>query len=128
MLFRSALLFLSVIVAVAGVLLAWLVYRGRPVNVAAMGRPRNWLHALLLHKYYVDEIYDTLFVRPLVWVAGFCARAFDLGFVDGIVNGVGRLVVGWARAMRLVQTGYVMNYALATLLGAVVIVAFFLSR
>src|SRR3990172_6073902 len=122
------LLILSVIAAVAGVLLAWLIYDSRPVNAEAIGRPRNWLHALVLNKYYVDEVYDVLFVRPLVWLAGFCARVLDLGFVDGIVNGVGRLVVGWARSMRLVQTGYVMNYALATLLGAVVIVAFFLSR
>ncbi|MEK7364100.1 MAG: NADH-quinone oxidoreductase subunit L, partial [candidate division NC10 bacterium] len=122
------LLILSVIAAVAGVLLAWLIYDSRPVNAEAIGRPRNWLHALVLNKYYVDEMYDALFVRPLVGLAGFCARVLDLGFVDGIVNGVGRLVVGWARSMRLVQTGYVMNYALATLLGAVVIVAFFLSR
>ncbi len=122
------LLVLSVIAAVAGVLLAWLIYDSPPVNVEAIGRPRNWFHALLLNKYYVDEVYDFLFVRPLVRLAGFCARVLDLGFVDGIVNGVGRLVVGWARGMRLVQTGYVMNYALAMLLGAVVIVAFFLSR
>ncbi len=122
------LLILSVIAAVAGVLLAWLIYDSRPVNAEAIGRPRNWLHALVLNKYYVDEMYDALFVRPLVGLAGFCARVLDLGFVDGIVNGVGRLVVGWARSMRLVQTGYVMNYALATLLGAVVMIAFLLSR
>jgi NADH-quinone oxidoreductase subunit L len=122
------LLILSVIAAVAGVLLAWLIYDSRPVKAEAIGRPRNWLHALVLNKYYVDEMYDALFVRPLLRLAGFCARVLDLGFVDGIVNGVGRLVVGWARSMRLVQTGYVMNYALATLLGAVVMIAFLLSR
>ena len=122
------LLILSVVVAVAGVLLAWLIYRSRPVKVEAIGRPRNWLHALLLNKYYVDELYGFLFVRPTVNVAGFCARAFDLRFVDGIVNGVGQLVVGWAQSMRRLQTGFVMNYALATLLGAVAIVGFFLSR
>ncbi len=123
-----ALLILSVVVAVAGVLLAWLMYRSRPVKAEAIGRPRNWLHALLLNKYYVDELYGFLFVRPTVNVAGFCARAFDLRFVDGIVNGVGQLVVGWAQSMRRLQTGFVMNYALATLLGAVAIVGFFLSR
>ena len=123
-----ALLILSVIVAISGMLLAWLMYRSRPVRVEAVGWPRNWLHALVFHKYYVDELYGFLFVRPLLAVAGFCARAFDLRFVDGIVNGVGWLVVGWARSMRRLQTGYVMNYALATLLGAVAIVGFLLSR
>ena len=123
-----ALLVLSVIVAVAGVLLAWLLYRSRPLKVEAIGRPRNRFHALVLNKYYVDELYGYLFVRPLLGIAGFCARALDLRFLDGIVNGVGRLVVGWARSMRRLQTGYVMNYALMTLLGAVAIVGFLLSR
>lgn len=123
-----ALLVLSVIVAVVGLLFAWLLYGSRPIKVEAIGRPRNRLHALLLNKYYVDELYGFLFVRPLLRVAGFCARVFDLGFIDGIVNGLGQLVVGWARSMRRLQTGYVMNYALMTLLGAVVIVGFLLSR
>jgi NADH-quinone oxidoreductase subunit L len=123
-----ALLILSVIVAIAGVLLAWLMYMSRLVNALAIGRPRTWLHALVFNKYYVDELYGVLFVRPLLQIAGFCARAFDLRVLDGIVNGVGRLVMGWAQAMRRLQTGYVMNYALVMLLGAVAIVGFFLSR
>ncbi|MGH7262627.1 MAG: NADH-quinone oxidoreductase subunit L [Candidatus Rokuibacteriota bacterium] len=123
-----ALLILSVIVAIAGVLLAWLIYVSRLVDAEAIGRPRTWLHALVLNKYYVDELYGVLFVRPLLRIAGFCARAFDLGIVDGIVNGVGRLVMGWAQSMRKLQTGYAMNYALVMLLGAVAFVGFFLSR
>ena len=123
-----ALLVLSVVAATAGVLLAWLVYRGRPVRAEAIGRPRNRLHALVLNKYYVDELYDAVFVRPTLRAAGFCARTLDLGVVDGAVNGVGRLVVGWARSMRALQTGYVMNYAMATLAGAVAIVGFLLWR
>jgi NADH-quinone oxidoreductase subunit L len=123
-----ALLVLSVFVAVGGVLLARLVYGGRRVRAEAIGRPRTRLHALLLNKYYVDELYDVLFVRPILRLADFCARAFDLGVVDGIVNGVGRLVVRWARSMCRLQTGYVMNYALVTLLGAVAMIGFLLSR
>lgn len=122
------LLVLSVIVAVAGVLLAWLMYGSRPVRAEVIGRPRNWVHALVLHKYWVDEIYAFLFVRPLLRVAGFCARAFDLGIIDGIVNGIGRVVVGWAQGVRQVQTGYLVNYALTMLLGAVAIVGFLLAR
>ena len=122
------LLVLSVIVAIAGVLLAWLMYGSRPVRAEVIGRPRNWVHALLLHKYWVDEIYAFLFVRPLLRVAGFCARAFDLGIIDGIVNGIGRVVAGWAQGMRQVQTGYLVNYALTMLLGAVAIVGFLLAR
>jgi NADH-quinone oxidoreductase subunit L len=122
------LLLLSVLVAVGGVLLAWLVYVNRPVRGDAIGRPRNLLHRLLLNKYYVDEVYAALFVRPLLGLAAFCARPFDLGVIDGIVNGVGRLVVAWSQGMRRVQTGYVANYALTILIGAVAIIGFLLAR
>ena len=53
---------------------------------------------------------------------------FDLGVIDGIVNGVGSMVVGWARVLRRVQTGFVMNYALGMLLGALAVVAFLYTR
>jgi NADH-quinone oxidoreductase subunit L len=122
-----ALLILSVVVAVVGVLLAFVIYLGRPIKAEAIGRPKNALHRLLLRSYYVDELYDRLFVRPIYALSVFCARTFDLGLIDGIVNGVGRLVVSWAQVMRRLQTGYVMNYALTMLLGAVAVVGFFLA-
>jgi NADH-quinone oxidoreductase subunit L len=89
---------------------------------------RNPVHALLLNKYYVDEIYDALLVRPTYALSRWCARVFDLGLIDGAVNGVGEMVTGWARGLRRVQTGLVMNYALSMLLGAVLAVAYLLSR
>jgi len=90
--------------------------------------PRNPLHALLLNKYYVDEIYDALIVNPAYRLYVWCARVFDLRVIDGIVNGVGSMVVAWARSLRRVQTGFVMNYALTMLLGALAVVAFLLAR
>jgi NADH-quinone oxidoreductase subunit L len=53
---------------------------------------------------------------------------FDLGVIDGAVNGAGRSVTAWARGLRRLQTGFVMNYALTMLVGAVAIVAYLLSR
>ncbi|MFQ5899078.1 MAG: NADH-quinone oxidoreductase subunit L, partial [Candidatus Methylomirabilia bacterium] len=123
-----ALQVLAGIVAVAGVLLAWLVYGRRPVRAESIGQPRTRLHAWLLRKWYVDELYEISVVRPILWAASFCARAFDLGFIDGVVNGIGRAVTGWAEGMRRVQTGYVMNYALTMLLGAIAIIGFLLTR
>jgi len=118
----------SVVVAVGGVLLAWIMYGRRPVRAEEIAVPRNGLHSLLLHKYYVDELYDALFVRPLFALSGWCARVFDLGVIDGAVNGIGRLVVAWAQGLRRIQTGFVMNYALGMLVGAVAVVAFLLAR
>jgi len=122
------LLILSVVVVAAGVTLAWFMYMSAPVRAGAVGRPRTPLHALLLNAYYVDRIYDAAVVRPLLTLSGFLARAFDLGVIDGLVNGVGRAVVAWAAALRRLQTGYVVNYALTMLAGAVVVLAFLLSR
>ncbi|PYO36661.1 MAG: NADH-quinone oxidoreductase subunit L [Candidatus Rokuibacteriota bacterium] len=123
-----ALAIFSALVAVGGVLLAWVMYGLRPVRGEAIGVARNPVHALLLKKYYVDELYDALFVQPLIRLSRWCARAFDLAVIDGIVNGVARLVVAWAAGMRRIQTGFVMNYALGILVGAVAVIAFFLSR
>jgi NADH-quinone oxidoreductase subunit L len=122
------LLILSVVVVAAGITLAWFVYMSAPVRAGAVGRPRTPLHALLLNAYYVDRIYDAAVVRPLLALSGFLARAFDLGVIDGLVNGLGRAVVAWAAALRRLQTGYVVNYALTMLAGAVVVLAFLLSR
>ena len=123
-----SLLVLSALVAIAGVALAWMVYGRTPVRAASIGVARNPLHKLLIHKYYVDEIYDVLFVKPIYHLSLWLARVFDPGLIDGIVNGVATMVAGWARGLRRVQTGFVMNYALGILLGAVAVVAYLLAR
>ena len=123
-----ALLVVSVIVVLAGVALAWAMYGRGPVRAERIGVARNPVHALLLNKYYVDEIYDALFVRSIYALSQWCARVFDLTVIDGIVNGAARVVVGWAQGMRRVQTGFVMNYALGMLLGAVAVVGYLLTR
>ena len=122
------LLVLSALVAIAGVVLAWMVYGRTPVRAASVGVARNPLHKLLIEKYYVDEIYDALFVKPIYHFSLWLARVFDPGLIDGIVNGVAIVVAGWARGLCRVQTGFVMNYALGILLGAVAVVAYLLAR
>src|SRR5262245_24543924 len=122
------LLILSAAIAVGGVLLAWVMYGLRQVRSETIGVSRNPIYVLLARKYYVDELYDALFVQPIYRLAQWCARIFDLGVIDGIVNGIARVVTAWATGMRRIQTGFVMNYALGILIGAVAVVAFFLSR
>src|SRR5215471_96144 len=122
------LLLASVIFVAVGIVLAGWRYSRRPVRAETIGVPRNAIHALVLNKYYVDELYDAVFVRPVYAAARWCARVFDAEVIDGIVNGVGAVVVGWARGLRRVQTGFVMNYALGMLLGAVALVAYLLTR
>jgi NADH-quinone oxidoreductase subunit L len=122
------LMVLSVVVVAAGLTLAWVMYMSTPVRPEAIGRPRTLVHAFLLNAWYVDRLYDAAIVRPLLALSGYLARAVDLGLIDGIVNGLGRVVVGWAASLRRVQTGYVVNYALTMLAGVVLFLAFLLSR
>jgi NADH-quinone oxidoreductase subunit L len=122
------LLVLSVVVALAGILLAWFMYGAAPVRAETVGQPRTVVHRLLLNAWYVDWLYDRVIVRPLFALSEFLAGVVDTRGVDGVVNGIGRLVTAWAAALRRLQTGYVVNYALTMLVGAVIIVGFFLTR
>ena len=121
-----ALAAVSVIAALAGVFVAWLVYGRGQVDAEKIGVAENPIHRLVLNKYYVDELYDALFVKPLYRLFLWCAQIFDVKVIDGLVNGVARAVIAWALSLRRLQTGFVMNYALGMLLGAVALVAFLL--
>jgi NADH-quinone oxidoreductase subunit L len=116
----------SVLAALAGLAVAWRLYLGGGADLRRIGVPRGALHRLLLHKYYVDELYDRLFVRPTVRVAEWCAGAFDLGVIDGAVNGVAALVLRASAALRRHQTGLVMHYAFSMLVGVVALLGWLL--
>jgi NADH-quinone oxidoreductase subunit L len=122
------LLVLSVIVVFAAIVLAWFLYGAGPVVADQIGRPRTVVHRLLLNAWYVDWLYDRAIVRPLLALCAFLAGVFDTRVVDGAVNGLGRMVTAWAQGFRRLQTGYVVNYALTMLAGAVAIVGFLLTR
>jgi NADH-quinone oxidoreductase subunit L len=121
------LIALSVVVVAAGIVLAWYMYVSTPVRPETIGRARTPVHALLLNAWYVDWLYDRAIVRPLFALYALCAR-FDLGVIDGLVNLTGRLVQLWSVGSRRLQTGYVVNYALTMLAGAVLVVGFLLTR
>ncbi len=120
------LMAVSVAAALAGAAVAWRMYLGGGVDPARVGVARTGLHRLLLHKYYVDELYDLLFVRSTVAMARWCAGVFDAGVIDGAVNGVAEAVARAAGRLRRVQTGFVMNYALTMLIGVVALLGLLL--
>ena len=87
------------------------------------------VHRLLLNKYYVDEIYDAAIVQP---IKGLSERGLwkvvDAGIIDGAVNGAGAVVSGWSAILRRLQTGSIRAYALSILVGAVVILGYYVWR
>ena len=103
---------ISVLVACIGIYLAYRIYVLRPKAADEAAARMRTLHRLLFRKYYVDELYDFLFVNPtvngsrdLLW------KGFDAGVIDGTVNGVGRTVQGWAGLLKNIQNGLIRSYA-----------------
>jgi NADH-quinone oxidoreductase subunit L len=108
--------------ALLGIGLAWMVYGARQ---PAFAPTRNPLVVLLEHRYYIDELYDLVFVRPLVWLGGVTRRTVEGVLLDGGSRGVATLV-GWTSVgLRALQTGYARMYALAIFLGAALIVLYY---
>jgi NADH-quinone oxidoreductase subunit L len=105
--------------AALGVFLAWWLYGRVSEAPAALEARFPRAYGLLRGKYFVDEIYDALFIRPYVLTSRFFWKVVDATVIDGIVNGVGRVFelagLGWTR----LQTGNVQHYALAMVVGAV---------
>lgn len=82
---------------------------------------------VLYNKWYVDEIYDAIVVRPVLALSRFFARYIDRGVIDGLANGAGYAsrAFGWVNSR--VQTGLVNGYAFMIVLGALLLLAFMLG-
>jgi NADH-quinone oxidoreductase subunit L len=117
------LMAVSVGVALLGILLAWLLYVRNPALPRALGERARGLHRTLLRKWYVDEIYDALVVRPFMALSNFLWRVWDVLIIDGLVNAVGSVVAGTGAVLRLFQSGYVGTYAFFLVLGILVLLA-----
>lgn len=77
---------------------------------------------VLEKKWYIDELYDAVIVRPLNALAGFCKNIVEKSGIDGAVNGVGKLVGYGSRQLRLLQSGQVGNYILVMVMAMVVFI------
>jgi NADH-quinone oxidoreductase subunit L len=121
---------LSVLVALIGFSIAYLLHARRP-DLAVVWRTRlGPIHTLVEHKYYIDELYDRVFVRPGLALARFLNDIVEPRVIDGAVNGIADFFLLEAREFRLIQTGRVGTYALWTLggaIGVVLVVAAFLG-
>ena len=117
---------LTLVVVAAGIFSAFLKY-GR-TGAGVDREPAHLLYRLSLNKYYVDEVYDFLFVRPFAACARFFARVFDPWIIDGAVNGVAASVQGFSWVWRGLQTGNVQHYLAGFLLGALALLAYYIGE
>jgi NADH-quinone oxidoreductase subunit L len=85
-------------------------------------------YRLLLHKYYVDELYDALIVRPFTYCSRWLAQVFDPGVIDGLVNAVAKGARGFSLIWREIQTGNVQHYLAGFLAATLALLAYFLNQ
>jgi NADH-quinone oxidoreductase subunit L len=115
------------VISVVGIALAWWVYRRRPGTATSLRERFAPVHRVFVNKWYFDELYDALIVRPILAIGGFGRRVIETQFVQGTVvggaTGVARLGSSLARA---IQTGYLRAYALTLLLGVGGLTLYFL--
>jgi NADH-quinone oxidoreductase subunit L len=119
---------ISVVIALVGISTAYVLYVKDKTLPARFTAAFPALHRAVYNKWYVDEIYDFVFVNPCKSIGNFLWKGFDVVIVDGAVNGVGAIVRGFSGILRQIQSGYIHNYAFSMVLGVVVIVGFYIFR
>jgi NADH-quinone oxidoreductase subunit L len=112
-----------------GILLAYLSY-GRAIRLPERfsSLAGGSLYRLLLNKYYVDELYDFLIMRPFTAVSRFLAQVFDPEVIDGAVNGIAASARALSSLWRGIQTGNVQHYLMGFLAGTLALLAYYLGQ
>ncbi|HKU59602.1 MAG TPA: NADH-quinone oxidoreductase subunit L [Gemmatimonadales bacterium] len=120
----------AVLIGIVGLVAGWRSTLARRIPTAREAPPDRGLALVLNRKYYVDELYDTVVVRPLVWLSRTVLwRGVDQGVVDGAaVNGMARLSQGLGWLGSRLQTGQVGVYVVLFLVGALWVLGAVVSR
>ena len=106
------------IMMISGFVLAWVMYIYRPAWPGEIADQHDLIYKFLLNKWYFDEIYDFIFVRPAKWLASLFWKGGDGYVIDGFgPDGIAANVLRVTRRMVALQTGYVYHYAFVMLLG-----------
>lgn len=120
---------ISTLIALLGLGFAYLFYVAKPTIAHGLANKLRIVHKFLYQKWYVDELYDFLIVRPLRVISDVVLwRWVDMRVVDGFVNYVARFTRDFSERLRRVETGMVQNYALSIVVGAVLLIGYFLIR
>ena len=108
---------------IGGFAMAYLFYIRSPEMPKTLAQRHRGLYAFLLNKWYFDELYDFLFVRPAKWLGRFLWKKGDGWLIDGFgADGVSARVVDITNRVVKLQTGYLYHYAFAMLIGVAALV------
>ena len=119
---------ISVVIALIGIGIAYLFYVKNPALPKLLAERWKGLYKLVFNKYYVDELYEILFIKSLKGLGTGLWKGFDDFVIDGTINGIAYLI-GWLSGVtRRMQTGLVQNYAFSMVIGGIVLVAYYVVR
>lgn len=114
------------IAMVVGFLTSYLFYIVKPDIPGALAKRNPGLYQFLLNKWYFDEVYDVLFVRPAKRLGHFLWKRLDGSVIDGTINGIATGIIPFlTRAASKAQSGYLFHYAFAMILGVVGLITWF---
>jgi NADH-quinone oxidoreductase subunit L len=152
---------ISTALALLAIWVSWLIYGKKPLKTGQkdpLKKGLGFVFSGMENKWFVDEIYQALFLKPYSAISGFLAdvidwrfwhdwfhdkviagtyqflsrtvldKSIDQGFIDQIANGLGRLTQWISAGLRRLQNGFVRSYALATLFGVIVILGYLILK
>jgi NADH-quinone oxidoreductase subunit L len=123
----ASVAFLPTVMMAAGFLVSWLFYIRRPYLPVEFAKQQPLLYQFLLNKWYFDELYDLVFVRPAKWIGRFLWKVGDGYIIDGFgPDGVSARVLDVTRNVVKLQTGYLYHYAFAMLIGVAGLITWFM--
>jgi len=115
---------ISVAVAVGGIFTAAVLYLWAPGLPLFIGRQFKAAYTILWNKYYIDELYDYTIIRPTNWISSrILVNVTDAKIIEGIVNGVPKLIAEFGARLRKLQTGFLQHYAMGMAFGFFIIVS-----
>jgi len=119
--------FLPTVMMALGFVVSWLFYIRRPYLPVELANQHQMLYRFLLNKWYFDELYDLIFVRPAKWLGRFLWKKGDGFVIDGLgPDGVSARVLDITRNVVKLQTGYLYHYAFAMLIGVAGLITWFM--
>jgi len=114
----------AVLTALLGAAVAYWLYLRRPEKTDALAKSMKPAYTTLLNKYYVDELYAAVIVRPLLWIStNVLWKGADVAGIDGAVNGIAEGATAIGDGVRHAQSGNTRSYAVWVVVGALVVIA-----
>ena len=114
------------VVGLLGIALAYVMYIAFPLLPMRLATTFRGIYLFLLNKWYFDELYDAIFVQPMIRLARVLWQTGDATLIDGVPNGLAELTVDGSRQAVKIQTGSLAVYAFVMLIGVVLLVGLFL--